>query len=540
MESTPRAAASGFASTWQPLRRGEFRAVFFGVLCMHTATWVNQVGGATLMSTLTPSPLMTALVQTAASVPVVLLGLPAGAIADLVDRRRWMMAIQLGMLVSALLALLFVAFSGLSPLALLLLTGLVGVGLALQSPAAQAVYGEVVPREELPVAMALGSMSFNMSRIVGPALAGAVLGLAGAVGLYATLALFSALVLVSLTRWRSHAERSRVAPERLWSALRGGMRYVRHSPECHRPLLHTFIYMTCGSAAWALLPVLARDAYQLGAQGYGLLLGAFGIGGLGGVFLMPAVRSRLSLPRIVVASTAIFAVVTAVLALAAPLLVTLIALLVGGAVWMIGATLMYAALQDTLPDWVRARGLSIYNLVYFTAMAGGAALWGALTAPAGTRGALGLAALCMAAAAVAFTRWPLHPSTASHTRATTSLYGDDMPLESLAPGADDGPLIVQISYHVRPECTEDFLRAARAVGHSCRRNGALFWRLFREIDTPDLYVERYMLDSWLDHTRHLDRTTATDLAMRDRLKQFLVPGREPVIRHQLAEALPED
>ena len=540
MDSTPRAAAPGFASTWQPLRRSEFRAVFFGVLCMHTATWVNQVGGATLMSTLTLSPLMTALVQTAASVPVVLLGLPAGAIADLVDRRRWMMAIQFGMLVSALLALLFVAFNGLSPLALLLLTGLVGVGLALQSPAAQAVYGEVVPRDELPVAMALGSMSFNMSRIVGPALAGAVLGLAGAVGLYGTLAMCSALVLVSLTRWRSHAERSRVAPERLWSALRGGMRYVRHSPECHRPLLHTFIYMTCGSAAWALLPVLARDAYQLGAQGYGLLLGAFGIGGLAGVFLMPTVRSRLSLPRIVVASTAVFAVVTAVLALAAPLQLTLIALLIGGAVWMIGATLMYAALQDTLPDWVRARGLSIYNLVYFTAMAGGSALWGALTAPVGTRGALGVAALCMAAAAVAFTRWPLHPSTASHIRATTSLYGDDMPLDSLAPGADDGPLIVQISYHVRPECTDEFLRAARVVGHSCRRNGALFWRLFREIDSPDLYVERYMLDSWLDHTRHLDRTTATDLAMRDRLKQFLIPGREPIIRHQLAEALPED
>ncbi|RYY55239.1 MAG: MFS transporter, partial [Comamonadaceae bacterium] len=323
-------------------------------------------------------------------------------------------------------------------------------------------------------------------------------------------------------------------------ALRGGMRYVRHSPECHRPLLHTFIYMTCGSAAWALLPVLARDAYQLGAQGYGLLLGAFGIGGLAGVFLMPAVRSRLSLPRIVVASTAVFATVTAVLALAAPLQITLVALLVGGAVWMIGATLMYAALQDTLPDWVRARGLSIYNLVYFTAMAGGAALWGALTAPVGTRGALGVAALCMAGAAVAFTRWPLHPSTASHIRAATSLYGTDMPPEPLAAGADDGPLIVQISYHVRPECTEEFLRSARAVGHSCRRNGALFWRLFREIDSPHLYVERYMLDSWLDHTRHLDRTTATDLALRERLRQFLMPGREPVIRHQLAEALPED
>ncbi len=531
---------TGLSSTWQPLRRAEFRAVFFGVLCMHTATWVNQVGGATLMSTLTPSPLMTALVQTAASLPVVLLGLPAGAIADLVDRRRWMMAIQVGMLTAALLALVFVAFSGLSPTALLLLTILVGIGLALQAPAAQAVYGEVVPREELPTAMALGSMSFNMSRIVGPALAGAVLGIAGAVGLYATLALCSALVLVSLTRWRSHGERSRVPPERLWSALRGGMRYVRHSPDCHRPLLHTFVYMSCGSAAWALLPVLARDAYNLGTQGYGLLLGAFGIGGLAGVFLMPPVRRRLSLPRIVVASTAIFAVVTAVLALAAPLAVTLAALLIGGAVWMIGATLMYAALQDTLPDWVRARGLSIYNLVYFTAMAGGAALWGLLTAPVGTRGALGAAALCMGAAAVAFTRWPLHPSTANHIRAATSLYGDEPPPGSTRPDAGDGPLIVQISYLVRPECVDEFLQAAHEVGRSCRRNGALFWRLFREIDTPDLYVERYMLDSWLDHTRHLDRTTATDLALRHRMKAFLAPGRDPVIRHQLAESLPGD
>jgi len=205
---------SGSASTWQPLRRAEFRAVFSGVLCMHTATWVNQVGGATLMTALTPSPLMTALVQTAASLPVVLLGLPAGAVADLIDRRRWMMGIQFGMLAAALLAALVVAFGGLSPAVLLMLTGLIGIGLALQAPAAQAVYGEVVPRDELAVAMALGSMSFNLSRVVGPALAGAVIGLAGGMGLYATLALCSGLVIVSLTRWRSRGERSRVPEER--------------------------------------------------------------------------------------------------------------------------------------------------------------------------------------------------------------------------------------------------------------------------------------------------------------------------------------
>ncbi len=527
------------ASTWAPLKRPPFRAVFFGVLCMHTATWVNQVGAATLMSELSPLPLMTALVQTAASLPVVVLGLPAGAIADLVDRRIWMRTIQFGMLAAALVAFIVAMLGGLTPAVLLMLTVLVGIGLALQAPAAQAVYGEVVPREELAEALALGSMSFNLSRIVGPALAGAVLGVAGAMGLYATLALCSALVLVSLTRWRSNAERSHVAPERLWSALRGGMRYVRHSPDCHRPLLHTLVYMGCGSAAWALLPVLARDVYGLGTQGYGLMLGGFGLGGLVGVIVMGRVRQRLALPRIMVASTAIFAVVSAVLALAAPLALTLVALVIGGAAWMIGATLMYTALQDTLPGWVRARGLSIYNLVYFTAMAGGAALWGVLTAPAGTRGALGIAAACMGVAAIGFVRWPLQPSTAVLSRAEASLYGGETPLGGMQPDSDASPLMVQISYRVRPECTDDFLRAAREVGSSCRRNGAVFWRLFREIDEPNLYVERYMLDSWLDHTRHLDRTTATDRDLRERLAQFLVPGFEPAVRHQLVEDLPK-
>ncbi|MEJ8859790.1 MFS transporter [Variovorax robiniae] len=524
-------------STWQPLRSREFRAVFFGVLCTHTATWVNQVGAATLMSSLTPVPLMTALVQTAASLPVVLLGLPAGAIADLVDRRLWMRAVQFGMLIVASLAFIVSMLGGTSPVVLLVLTMLVGAGLALQAPAAQAVYGEVVPREELTEALALGSMSFNLSRVLGPALAGVVLGMAGATGLYATLALCSALVLVSLTRWRSRKEISRVAPERLWSALRGGLRYVRHSPDCHRPLLHTFTYTSSGSAAWALLPVLARDVYGLGAQGYGLLLGSFGLGGLVGVLVMGRVRQRWPLQRIMFVSTAAFAAVTAILAMAAPAGVTLAALLIGGTAWMIGATLMYTALQDTLPGWVRARGLSFYNLIYFTAMAGGAAVWGILTGPIGTRGALGAAALCMGMVSCAFVSWPLRPATASLIRATAPLYDGATPSDRFAFESRNGPLMVQISYRVRPECNSEFLQIARDVGLSCRRNGAIFWRLFREIESPELYVERYMLDSWLDHTRHLDRTTATDRELRERLARCLIAGSEPLVRHQLVEDL---
>jgi predicted MFS family arabinose efflux permease len=419
------------------------------------------------------------------------------------------------------------------------LTTLLGIGFAVQAPASQAVIGEVVPRHEMTSALALAGVSFNISRIVGPALAGALIGLAGGMAVYAAVAVCSIASLTVLLRWRGLRRGSSLPPERLWSALRSGVRFVWHTPSCRVALRHTLVFMTCGSAAWALLPVLARDAYHLGAGGYGLLLGAFGIGGLAGVVVLPRLRRGRSPHGVVSLSALVFAGVTAVLACKAPLFVTLPALVVGGMAWMSGASLIYASVQVALPDWVRARGVSIYNLIYFLAMAGGAALWGAMAAAFGSQVALTLAALAMAAAAAYLRRTPLsigagrivYPGEAGQGGAPT-LDG------ALSPEED--PVLVQRIYRVRPDAVDAFLRAARGAGRSCRRNGASFWRIYRDLQTPGAYVERYMVDSWGELERHYERMTPEDRELRSRLDQHLVPGSEPVVHHYAVQSLPPE
>jgi len=394
-------------SAWQPFARREFRAVWASTLAVHLANWMQQVGAASLMTTLTPSPTMTALVQTAASLPAVLLGLPAGALADLVERRRWLIFTQLWLLVSAAIACGVIAFGAIGPWSLLALTALIGVGFALQLPASQAVIGEVVPRVELPAALVLAGVSFNISRVAGPALAGALIGAAGGASVYAVVSLCSVGVLSFLMRWRGLQRPTNAPRERLWSAQRTGVRYMRHVPACRVALMHTLVFMFFGSATWALLPVLARDTYALGAGGYGVLLGAFGVGGVLGAFVMPRMRRRWPPHGVVARSALAFAAVTAMLAFAVPLAAALCALVLGGIAWMCGASSIYAALQGSLPDWVRARGLSIFNLAYFLAMAGGAASWGALAEGLGTPPALALAAASMGLASLWLRRRPM-------------------------------------------------------------------------------------------------------------------------------------
>jgi predicted MFS family arabinose efflux permease len=300
-----------------------------------------------------------------------------------------------------------IASGVIGPWGLLALTALIGVGFALQAPASQAVIGEGVPRSELPAALALAGVSFNISRVAGPALAGALIGAAGGASVYAAVALCSVGVLFFLARWRGVQRTTQAPPERLWSALRTGVGHMRRAPACRVPLMHTLVFMSCGSATWALLPVLARDTYALGAGGYGVLLGAFGVGGVLGVFVMPRMRRRWPPHRVVAGSALAFAAVTAMLALAVPQAAALCALVFGGIAWMCGASSIYAALQVSLPDWMRARGLSIYNLAYFLAMAGGAASWGALAGRWGTARALGLAAASMGLASLWLRRRPM-------------------------------------------------------------------------------------------------------------------------------------
>jgi MFS family permease len=393
-------------SAWYPLRHRDFRGLWGCSLAVHLANWMQQVGAASLMSTLTPTPAMTALVQTAASLPAVLLGLPAGAMADLIERRRWLIFTQSLILAVAVLTVPVAAGGLLDPWSLLAVTALLGVGFALHAPASQAVVSEVVPRAELPLALALGGVSYNISRVAGPALAGVLITLGGGAAVYAAVALCCLSMLSFLRGWPGVPRPAGASVERPWAALRSGLRHARDTPAYQRQLLHIVVFMACGSATWALLPVLARDAYGFSGGGYGLLLGAFGVGGVCGVFLIAPLRSRPP-HRIVALSTLGFAIVPALLAWPAPLWLSLPALVWGGAAWICGASTIYAALQGGLPDGMRSRGLSIYNLAYFGAMAGGAALWGALTAPLGTPLTMAASALATSLAAAWHWRTPL-------------------------------------------------------------------------------------------------------------------------------------
>lgn len=406
--------STGDFPAWAPFRFASFRRLWSAALAGYLFNWMQQVGAATLMTGLTPSPMMVALVQTAASVPSVVLGLPAGALADLIDRRRWLVFTQAWILLAAALCCAVIGSGALGPGMLLALTALLGAGFALQSPAVQALMGESVPLEVVPAALSLGGVGFNLSRIVGPALAGAIAGLAGGSGIYAVIVLGSAVVMVVYLRQPAAPSRPVRPRERLWTALRGGLSHMRHTPVCRAGLIHTFVFMGCGSATWALLPVLARSTYHLGAGGYGLLLGALGAGGIAGAVIYPAVHARRSPHALVGDASVGFGLVTAALALRLPQPVVIAALVAGGVFWSFGATSIYASLQLSLPDHVRARGVSLYGVVYFIAMAGGAAFWGGLATLAGTPVALELAAAASALSAFGLRRAHLVSVEPSH------------------------------------------------------------------------------------------------------------------------------
>ena len=506
---------------------------------MHLANWMQQVGAASLMTTLTPSPTMTALVQTAASLPAVFLGLPAGALADLVERRRWMIFTQLWLLSMVLITGATLALGAAGPWSLLALTALIGVGFALLTPASQALMGEIVPRAELPAALVLAGIGFNVSRIAGPAIAGALIGFGGGVAVYLVVAACSVGTLIFLWQWPGVPRSSSAPPERLWSALRSGVRYVRHAPECRVQLLHTLVFMSCGSAIWALLPVLARDSYGLGQSGYGLLLGAFGVGGVLGAFVMPPMRRRWPSHHVVAASALGFGAMTASMAARLPLPLALCELVVGGTLWMCGASSIYAAVQGSLPGWVRARGISIYNLSYFAAMAGGAALWGACAGIVGTSATLGVAGCVMTLSALWLRRRPIDGPAVD---ALAGVAPSDLAPPTLRPdlAPDDEAVLVQYVYRVRPDSVDAFLRTQAKVGRSCRRNGAEFWRLYRDLHEAGLYIERYIVESWSELQRQHQRLTPEDRRLRGRLLDFLEPDSAPIVRHHAVQPMPLD
>ncbi|MGX1273984.1 MFS transporter [Streptomyces phaeoluteigriseus] len=529
MRSTPGTARTARPdSPWAPLAARLFRALWIAQLVSNVGGWMQTVGAQWLL--VGENAALVTLVQTASGLPVVLLALPSGVVADRFDRRRVLLASQFAMVaVSGVLTALAFA-DALGPASLLSLTFLLGCGTALMGPAWQAVQPELVERERLGQAAALGAVNMNLARAVGPALGGAVVAAAGAGWVFAFNALSYLGTAAVLLRWHRPVTPARPGgTERLLPALYAGRRYVWNAPGIRRVLLRTLLFVPGGAALWSLLPVTANRTLGLGSGGYGLLLGAVGVGAVAGAFVLPLVRRTLGASGTLAAGTLVFAGVLAVLAGARSPWLVAAALLPAGVAWIGVLSTLNAAVQTRLPGWVRARGLAVHLLVFQGGQACAAPLWGVLADRLGLTTAYGISAALMVLGAGTVRLWPLRdaqgidPSPSGHW---------PVPPMVFEPGPADGPVLVSVAYRVPPGNRAEFTARMAHVARSRRRTGAVTWGLYQDGNDPERFLEHYLLGSWSEHlAQHGDRLTVTDRRHEERARALLLPGSAPQVTH---------
>lgn len=490
---------------------------------------MHDTAAAWTMTTIAPSPTMVSLMQTATSLPFFVLALPAGALADIVDRRRLLLATQLWMLLAAG-ALAFLAFSGgLTPLSLLGLTCALGIGSAMNAPAWQATTPELVPHAELPEAVALGGISVNVARAVGPALGGLLIGVAGAGGVFAVNATSFLGVLIVIASWRRTREVATLPPERVIGAVRSGARYVRHSNPFHAVLARSALFVLPASAVWALLPLVARQSLGLDATRYGVVLGGLGVGAIGCALALPRLRVRVPLERLLAGATLLFALASAGLALVGRLLPALAITFGGGVAWMAMMSSISVAAQEAVPAWVRARALAVSMLVIQGSLALGALAWGVVATHTSLSTALLVAAGVLVVGLVVTARFPLEGPEALDLTPSNHW---DAPVVSAPLEHDQGPVLVTVEYRVRPAQVAEFADAMERIATTRRRDGAIEWGLYQDTADTMRWLETFVVESWLEHLRQHARVTVSDRAIQERVRG-LVDG-EPRVSHFVA------
>jgi MFS family permease len=523
----PNADRLASPSALSPLARPVFRALWIAALVSNVGYWMQSVGAVWQIGDVSGSPALVALVQTATSLPIVLLALPSGAAADVLDRRRLLLTTQSWMLVSAA-ALCLATVAGLaSPAVVLTLTFLLGLGNAANAPAWQATIPELVGGRELSAAVALNSAGFNIGRAVGPAIGGLIVAAAGPAAVFGLNAVSFLGVLAVLWRWRRPPRDDLGAGEQVLGAIGAGVRYVRFAPLLRAVLVRTALFILPASALWALLPVVARDRLGLGATGFGLLLGALGIGSVAGAVALPRLRRAVPIDRRVVGATCVFALATVALAtLGSPVLVWL-AMAAAGMAWLAILTSLNVATQTAVPRWVRARALAVYLLVFQGGLAAGSALWGVVAGRLGERVALLAATASFGLGLLAALRWRLQGIGALDL--TPSVRPE--PVTAVDPDPDDGPVLVLVRYRIDPARAEEFATAMRAMRRVRRRDGAYRWGVFEDVADPGCFVETYVVRSWAEHLRQHERFTAEDLSVRDRVRSFHTGEDPPAVSH---------
>jgi MFS family permease len=520
-----------------PFRHRPFAVLWTATVISNVGTWMQNAAAGWLMTGLNPDPLVVALVQVATAMPMFLFAIPAGALADIFDRRRLLIAVQI------VLTLLVAAFGILvwtervTPLLTLIFTFLAGTAAALIVPTWQAIVPQLVPRQELTSAVAANSAGFNISRAVGPAIGGLIINQLGLAAPFWINALSNLIVIAALIWWRPPRQSGhRLPAERFGSAIRVGLRHARANPHLRATLLHGVGFFVFASAYWALLPLIAHDQIKGGPDLYGILLGAIGASAVIGAFLLPRFTRRFGPDRVVAAGTLGTAISLALFGLARSPPTALLASFIAGLSWIAVLATINVSAQLALPGWVRGRGLSIFTTVLFGGLSFGSVAWGQTAAVLGLPAAHFIAAAGLIAVMPLMSRWKLQ--TGAEADLTPSMHWP-APVLAQPIDPDRGPVLVTVEYRIRPEDREAFLDALCEVSFQRKRDGAFEWGVFEDTAEPGRMVEAFLVPSWLEHLRQHQRVTQESRVLEERVEAFHIGPTKPVVTHLVAAVTPD-